>query len=94
MFEGAGQIAAESRATDANGLRRVGWAELSAAISLSRAMRGRETGLLAQAGPSFGFTDEKDERGVNLVSLARRKASGGTDMLSAEIAPERHREKR
>ena len=92
MFEGPTKIAAQEHAPGEDGLRRVGWAELAAAISLSRALRTGEDGLLAQAGPSFDRHEAKDERGVNLVSLARRKVPGGKQMPSAEIPPERHRE--
>lgn len=94
MFEGPDQIAARANPPGEDGLRRVGWAELAAAISLSRALRKGEHGLLAQAGPSFDRHEAKDERGINLVSLARRKAPGGKQSLSAEMSPERHRENR
>lgn len=94
MFEGSAKIAARANPPGEDGLRRVGWAELSAAISLARALRKADGGLLAQAGPSFDRHEAKDEHGINLVSLARRKAPGGKQMLSAEIPPERHREKR
>ncbi len=94
MFEGATKIAALGRATGEDGLRRIGWAELAAAINLSRAMRREERSLLGQAGPSFGRTEPKDERGVNLSSLASRKATGGSEMPSAHNAPRRHRENR
>ena len=50
MFEGLEPIVAQDDATGEGGLRRVGWAELTAAISLSRNLRGGEQGLLAQAG--------------------------------------------
>ena len=83
MFEGADKIAAAKPAADEHGLRRVGWSELAAAISLSRAL---------QSGPSFDRTEAKDERSVNLVSLARRKASRGRASSSANPSPERHRE--
>jgi|TARA_R100000049_G_C1909850_1_gene57480 hypothetical protein len=92
MFEGADKIAADNPAADEHGLRRVGWAELAAAISLSRALRMQDPGLLSKAGPSFDRTEAKDERGVNLVSLARRKASRGRASSSANPSPERDRE--
>lgn len=93
MFEGLEQIAAPEGAADENGLRRVGWAELAAAISLSRSLPGREQGLLAQAGPSFDDTESKDERGINPRYLASRKAPELTDGMSATPTPRRHREK-
>ena len=98
MFEGLEEIAARDVAPGKDGLRRVAWAELAAAISLARAMRTHDEGLLAQAGPSFGRSratgqeTAKDERGVNLESLARRKGPGGNNLISAELSPERHRE--
>ena len=42
MFEGADKIAAAKPAADEHGLRRVGWSELAAAISLSRALRTKQ----------------------------------------------------
>ena len=93
MFEGLEQIAAPKGVVGKDGLRRVGWAELAAAISLSRNLRGGEQGLLAQAGPSFDNTDSKDERGINPRSLASRKAPELTDGISATPTPRRHREK-
>ena len=92
MFEGMEQIAAPEDAVDEDGLRRVGWAELAAAISLSRNLRKEDRGLLSGVGPSFDRTDQKEERGVNLSSLASRKASGDTKGFSAEEPPRRHRE--
>ena len=94
MFEGLEQIAAPKGVVGKDGLRRVGWAELAAAISLSRNLRGGEQGLLAQAGPSFDNTEPKDERGINPSSLASRKAEGDSGVFSAENAPRRHRENR
>ena len=78
MFEGADKIAAAKPAADEHGL--------------SRALRTQDPGLLSQSGPSFDRTEAKDERGVNLVSLARRKASRGRASSSANPSPERHRE--
>ncbi len=94
MFEGVNPIAAQESAPGKDGLRRVGWVELAAAINLSRAMRRGENGLLARAGPSFGQTAAKDERGINPSSLASRKADGDSGVFSAENAPRRHRENR
>ena len=94
MFEGVNRIAAHENAPGKDGLRRVGWAELAAAINLSRAMRRGENGLLARAGPSFGQTAAKDERGINPSSLASRKTPGDTDVRSADDSPSRDREKR
>ena len=91
MFEGVNPIAAQESAPGKDGLRRV---ELAAAINLSRAMRRGENGLLARAGPSFGQTAAKDERGINPSSLASRKADGDSGVFSAENAPRRHRENR
>ena len=91
MFEGVNRIAAHENAPGKDGLR---WAELAAAINLSRAMRRGENGLLARAGPSFGQTAAKDERGINPSSLASRKADGDSGVFSAENAPRRHRENR
>ena len=92
MFEGADKIAAAKPAADEHGLRRVGWSERAAAISLWRALRTQDPGVLSQSGPSFDRTEAKDERSVNLVSLARRKASRGRASSSANPSPERHRE--
>ena len=94
MFQGVEQIEGAEDAPTRDGLRRVGWAELAAAISLSRALRDGEDGLLARAGPSFDLTETKDEYGVNPSSLARRKAHGDKRVPSAGIPPRRHREKR
>lgn len=94
MFEGVNPIAAQESAPGKDGLRRVGWVELAAAINLSRAMRRGENGLLARAGPSFGQTAAKDERGINPSSLASRKAPGDRDRLSVAHTPRRHRENR
>ena len=94
MFEGLEPIVAQDDATGEGGLRRVGWAELTAAISLSRNLAKGEQGLLAQAGPSFDNTEAKDERGINPSSLASRKPQGDTDGFSAHKAPRRHRENR
>ena len=93
MFEGLEPIVAQDDATGEGGLRRVGWAELTAAISLSRNLARNEQGLLAQAGPSFDNSEPKEERGINLRSLASRKADGDSGVFSAENAPRRHREK-
>mgnify|MGYP001229846569 CR=1 FL=1 len=93
MFEGLEQIAAPKGVVGKDGLRRVGWAELAAAISLSRNLRGGEQGLLAQAGPSFDNTEPKEERGINPRSLASGKAPELTDGISATPTPRRHREK-
>ena len=92
MFEGMEQIAPHDDAVGVDGLRRVGWAELAAAISLSRSLRNSEEGLLAQAGPSFDNAEPKDERGVNLSYLASRKAPGVTDGPTEDPSPRRHRE--
>ena len=94
MFEGLEPIVAQDDATGEGGLRRVGWAELSAAISLSRNLARGEQGLLAQAGPSFNNTDPKDERGINPRSLASRKSPELTDGASATPTPRRDRENR
>lgn len=94
MFESIEQIAVQEDETGEDELRRVGWAELAAAISLSRSLRNAEKGLLAQAGPSFDSSDSKDERGINLSYLASRKAPGVTEGLIADPAPRRHRENR
>jgi len=93
MFEGTDQIAAHDDATDRDGLRRVAWAELAAAISLSRSLHEDDGGLLAKVG-SFDGHEANDERGVNLSSLASRKAPVGRDVPSTDPAPRRHREKR
>lgn len=93
MFYELEDIAALDEAGGETGLRRVGWAELAAAISLSRSLHEGERGLLAQAGPSFDGAANKDERGVNLSSLARRKAPGDREGPSASLPPRRHREK-
>ena len=92
MFQGLDDIAVPEEARGRDGLRRVGWAELAAAISLSRRLHSGEQGLLARAGPSFDGTESKEERGVNLSSLARRKAPGGNAGSSASLSPRRHRE--
>ena len=93
MFEGLEPIVAQDDATGEGGLRRVGWAELTAAISLSRNLARNEQGLLAQAGPSFDNSEPKEERGITLRSLASRKAPELTDGISATPTPRRHREK-
>ena len=93
MFEVTDQIAAHDDATDRHGLRRVAWAELAAAISLSRSLREDDRGLLAKVG-SFDSHEAKEERGINLSSLASRNAPVGRDVLSTDPAPRRHREKR
>ncbi|MBB3034321.1 hypothetical protein [Alteriqipengyuania lutimaris] len=95
-------IAAQDETRGKDSLRRVRWAELSAAIGLSRDLRKGDEGLLSGAGPSFDSTDDgadvaadgKDERGINLSSLASRKAPGDTDIRSADDSPSRDREKR
>ncbi len=102
MFEGMEPIAAQDESRGKDGLRRVRWAELSAAIGLSRDLRKGDKGLLSGAGPSFDSTDGgadapasgKDERGVNLSSLAGRKTPVDTDSCSADLSPSRDREKR
>tara|TARA_B100001179_G_scaffold114644_1_gene81810 strand:+ start:205 stop:489 length:285 start_codon:yes stop_codon:yes gene_type:complete len=94
MFEGLEQIAAPDDATGKDGLRRVGWAELAAAISLSRSMNRSEERLLAKVGPSFDYTDRKDECGVNPSYLASRKSPGDKDTLNRADVPTRHRENR
>lgn len=102
MFEGMEPIAAQDESRGEDGLRRVRWAELSAAIGLSRDLRKGDEGLLSGAGPSFDSTDGgneagpggKDECGVNLSSLASRKTPGDTDVRSADDSPSRDREKR
>ena len=94
MFEGLEHITAPDDATGEDGLRRVGWAELAAAISLSRSMHKGEDRLLAKVGPSFDYTERKDERGINPSSLASRKAPGDRDRLSVAHTPRRHRENR
>ena len=92
MFEGVEQIAAHDDARGRDGLRRVGWAELAAAISLSRTLRRDDQRLLTKAGPSFDNTEANDERGINLSSLASRKARGDRHWSSANLPPRRHRE--
>ena len=94
MFEGLEHIAAPEEATGEDGLRRVGWAELAAAISLSRSIHRGEDRLLANVGPSFDYAERKDECGVNLSYLASRKAPGDRDMPSEADVPRRHRENR
>ena len=94
MFEGLEQIVAPDDSTGKDGLRRVGWAELAAAISLSRSMHRGEERLLASVGPSFDYAENKDECGVNLSYLASRKAPGDKDLPSLPTVPRRHRENR
>ena len=87
MFEGLEQIAAPKGVVGKDGLRRVGWAELAAAISLSRNLRGGEQGLLAQAGPSFDNTEPKDERGINPRSLEATLARAINPLDSTSYKP-------
>ena len=94
MFQGLDDIAVPEEARGRDGLRRVGWAELAAAISLSRSMNRSEERLLAKVGPSFDYTDRKDECGVNPSYLASRKSPGDKDTLNRADAPRRHRENR
>jgi len=92
MFQDVNPVAAPEESADKDGLRRVGWPELAAAISLSRGLGEAEKGLLDRAGPFFDRAEEKEERGVNPSSLARRKAPGGIAGRTDSVPPRRDRE--
>ena len=94
MFQGLEHIPVQDDAIATDRLRRVGWPELAAAISLSRDLRHGADGLRARAGPFSDRGEVKDERAVNPSSLVRRKAPDGSATPSAQLPPRRDRENR
>ena len=93
MFQDVNPIAAPDEPVGKDGLRRVGWPELAAAISLSRGLGQEAEGLLDRVGPIFDRAEAKEQRGVNLSSLARRKSPGGNTGPTKSVPPRRDREK-
>ena len=94
MFQDVNPVAAPDEPVDKDGLRRVGWPELAAAISHSRGLgQEEEEGLLDRVGPIFDRAEAKEQRGVNLSSLARRKSPWGNAGSTKSVPPRRDREK-